>query len=66
MEGIRKAWSITEIVCGGSGCTTTDYVGAAKTYYVYAQASDAGTGVNTVNPPPLKLRPGVKTDVSLR
>ena len=38
-----------QIVCGGSGCTTTDYVGASHTYYVYGQVSDAATGVNTVN-----------------
>jgi hypothetical protein len=38
-----------QIICGGSGCTTTDYVGAGKTYYAYAQVSDAASGVNTVN-----------------
>jgi hypothetical protein len=38
-----------QIACGGSGCITTDYVGAGKTYYVYAQVSDAASGINTVS-----------------
>jgi hypothetical protein len=41
-----------QIACGGDGCTTTGYVGASKTYYVYAQVSDSASGVNTVTTDP--------------
>ena len=41
-----------QIACGGSGCSSTGYVGAAKTYFVYAQVSDGASGVNTVTTDP--------------
>jgi hypothetical protein len=35
-------------ICGGSSCTA-DYVGQGKTYYIYANASDAGSGIDTIS-----------------
>ncbi len=51
----NTAPSISPRVCGGSGCTTTSYAGAGKTYYVYAQVTDSGTGVDTVTADPRNL-----------
>jgi hypothetical protein len=44
-----------QIACGGSGCTTTGYVGASKTYYVYAQVTDSASGVDTVTTDPRNI-----------
>jgi hypothetical protein len=41
-----------QIVCGGGDCSSTGYVGASKTYFVYAQVSDGASGVNTVTTDP--------------
>jgi hypothetical protein len=45
----------SKVACGSVQCTTTGYVGAGKTYYVYAQVSDAATGVNTVTTDPRNI-----------
>ncbi|MEK6252321.1 MAG: hypothetical protein AABM43_10330 [Actinomycetota bacterium] len=46
--------TVSTIACGGTGCTS-DYVGAGKTYYVYSQVADSGTGVNTVTTDPRNI-----------
>jgi hypothetical protein len=37
-----------QIICGGKGCSS-NYVGAGNTYYIYANASDAASGIDYVS-----------------
>jgi len=63
-SGTNNSFSVTvdntgptvtrSITCNSSGCGA-DYVGAGKTYYVYAQVTDAGTGVDTVTTDPRNI-----------
>jgi hypothetical protein len=45
----------SKIACGSTQCTTTGYVGAGASYYVYAQVSDSASGINTVTTDPRNI-----------
>jgi hypothetical protein len=56
--------AVSTIACGGVGCTS-DYVGAGKTYYIYAQVTDSASGVDTVTTDPRNITASASATTSM-